>query len=133
MVLFLAEASSKCFAYYYTWQTCYTCYIHHLLKWTLGSISASYTLHGATGNPSTIDLCLWPGTLLWLSKPRHNVVLFNEIPTVYAALQFCGCADFTLAQLHVGSLLVNLVLHVSLLVSLLLKCMYLKHFTMQAM
>ncbi len=32
--LFLAEASSKRFTYYYPWQTCY---IHHLLN-SLGSI-----------------------------------------------------------------------------------------------
>ena len=36
--IFLAEASSKHFAYYYPWQTCY---IHHLLN-SLGGIHSLY-------------------------------------------------------------------------------------------
>ncbi len=67
-MLFLAEARSKLFTYYYLWQTCY---VRHLRN-SPGSI---HTLQGATGNLGTIAISVYCQVLIFGWVNRGTIVV----------------------------------------------------------
>ncbi len=88
IALFLAEASSKRFTYYYPWQTCY---IHHLLN-SLGSIHPLNFVtrfeQGATGTLSKIAVSVYSQVLIygWVNwgpivttHSPHGTVLMSQL------------------------------------------------------